>query len=57
MHSLAFQGQVIHTDAYPGVFDGTTIQALQSVQEAVDRVLSGEDIRYFAPNTGPEASR
>ncbi|WP_435015864.1 hypothetical protein TA3x_003418 [Tundrisphaera sp. TA3] len=49
LHRLAYEGQVLHTDAYPGQLDGATVDALRLVQEAVDRVLSGEDIRYFAP--------
>lgn len=48
LHRLAFEGQILHTDAYPGSYDAATVDFLRSVQEAVDRVLSGEDIRYYA---------
>ncbi len=47
LHRLAFEGQVLHTDAWPGALDGETVRLLRSVQEAVDRILSGEDIRYY----------
>lgn len=49
LHRLAFEGQVLHTDAWPGAFDESTVNLLRIVQEAVDRVLSGEDIRYYPP--------
>jgi hypothetical protein len=55
LHRLAFEGQVLLTDAWPGTTaEEATIDVLRIVQEAVDRVLSGEDIRYFAPEPGPE---
>jgi hypothetical protein len=55
LHRLAFEGQVLITDAWPGtVRDESTIDILRIVQEAVDRVLSGEDIRYFAREASPE---
>ena len=47
LHRLAFEGQVLHTEAWSGVLDQETINLLRSVQEAVDRILSGEDIRYY----------
>ena len=47
LHRLAFEGQVLHTDAWPGTLDEATVQLLRTVQEAVDRILSGEDIRYY----------
>lgn len=47
LHRLAFEGQILHTDAYPGVLPADTVNTLRIVQEAVDRVLSGEDIRYY----------
>ena len=49
LHRLAFEGQVLHTDAWPGALDESTVNLLRIVQEAVDRVLSGEDIRYYPP--------
>lgn len=48
LHRLAFEGQVLLTDAWPGAASDTaTVDVLRMVQEAVDRVLSGEDIRYY----------
>jgi hypothetical protein len=54
LHRLAFESQVLHTDAFPGAFDDWTVDTLRAVQEAVDRVLSGQDIRYTVPNPRPE---
>lgn len=51
LHRLAFEGQVLHTDAWPGSLDESTVNLLRIVQEAVDRVLSGEDIRYYPPGS------
>lgn len=51
LHRLAFEGQVLHTDAWPGALDQSTVNLLRIVQEAVDRVLSGEDIRYYPPGS------
>ncbi len=51
LHRLAFEGQVLHTDAWPGALDELTVNLLRIVQEAVDRVLSGEDIRYYPPGS------
>ncbi len=47
LHRLAFEGQVLHTDAWPGALNAETVNTLRVVQEAVDRILSGEDIRYY----------
>ena len=47
LHRLAFEGQILHTDAWPGAIPAETINTLRVVQEAVDRILSGEDIRYY----------
>ena len=47
LHRLAFEGQVLHTDAWAGAWPAETVRILRVVQEAVDRVLSGEDIRYY----------
>jgi hypothetical protein len=46
LHRLALESQVLLTDAWPGVFDGPMIAAIRAVQEAVERILSGQDIRY-----------
>ncbi len=60
LHRLAFESQILHTDAWPGVFDLWTVDMLRAVQEAVERILSGQDIRYYpasdelTPSTRPE---
>ncbi len=46
LHRLALESQVLLTDAWPGVFDEPMIAAIRAVQEAVERILSGQDIRY-----------
>jgi hypothetical protein len=48
LHRLAFEAQVLVTDGWPALgSDAPTIETLRLVQEAVDRVLSGDDIRYY----------
>jgi len=47
LHRLAFESQILHTDAWPGSFDAWTVDMLRAVQEAVERILSGQDIRYY----------
>ena len=47
LHRLAFESQILHTDAWPGTFDSWTVDMLRAVQEAVERILSGQDIRYY----------
>jgi hypothetical protein len=48
LHRLAFEGQVLLTDAFPGLAsDRITLETLRTVQEGADRVLSGRDIRYY----------
>jgi hypothetical protein len=54
LHRLAFESQVLHTDAWPGAFDEWTVDTLRAVQEAVDRILSGQDIRYYSAESRPE---
>lgn len=55
LHRLAFEGQVLLTDAWPhATADQATVDVLRLVQEAVDRVLSGEDIRYYPEQPPPE---
>jgi hypothetical protein len=64
LHRLAFESQILHTDAWPGGFDVWTVDVLHGVQESVERILSGQDIRYyrdttplgFAAESGPENS-
>ena len=54
LHRLSFEAQVLHTDAWPGVFDEWTVDTVRAAQEAVDRILSGQDIRYYSPRSRPE---
>ncbi|MDB5353262.1 MAG: hypothetical protein JWN86_4509 [Planctomycetota bacterium] len=55
LHRLAFEGQVLLTDSpSEAAADPATVDALRRVQEAVDRVLSGEDIRYFSDPLHPD---
>lgn len=54
LHKLAFEGQILTTEGMSlASTDPGTVDALRHVQEAVDRILSGEDIRYFADPSGP----
>ncbi len=48
LHRLALESQVLLTDAWPGVFDEAVITVIRSVQESVERILSGQDIRYYS---------
>jgi hypothetical protein len=58
LHRLAFESQILHTDAWPGAFDAWTVDMLRAVQEAVERILSGQDIRYYPdPGAPPIAPR
>jgi hypothetical protein len=56
LHRLSFEAQILHTDAWPGSFDEWTVETLRAIQEYVDRILSGQDIRYYraAPPPPPE---
>src|SRR6185312_1811250 len=47
LHRLAFESQILTTDAWPGAFDVWTVDMVRAVQEAVERILSGADIRYY----------
>jgi hypothetical protein len=47
LYRLALESQVLLTEAWPGVFDERTIGAIRAVQEMVERILSGPDIRYY----------
>ena len=51
LHRLALESQVLLTDAWPGAFDERVITAIRTVQEAVERILSGQDIRYYPPSS------
>jgi hypothetical protein len=55
LHRLALESQVLLTDAWPGAFDGAMIAAIRTVQEAVERILSGQDIRYYPSPSQPAA--
>jgi len=46
LYRLALESQVLLTEAWPGIFDERTIGAIRAVQEMVERILSGPDIRY-----------
>ena len=54
LHRLAFESQILHTDAWPGTFDDWTVETLRAVQEYVDRILSVQDIRYYPTSPRPE---
>lgn len=48
LHRLAFEGQILVTEsASEAAYDPSTIERLRRIQESVDRVLSGDDIRYY----------
>ncbi len=57
LHRLALESQVLLTDAWPGAFDDRVIAAIRTVQEGVERVLSGEDIRYYPSPSEPSSER
>jgi hypothetical protein len=46
IHRLAFESQVLHTDAWPDAFDNATIDAIRAIQAAADRILSGHSDIY-----------
>jgi hypothetical protein len=52
LHRLGLESQVLLTDAWPGVFDERVIADIRTVQESVERILSGQDIRYY-PTANP----
>ncbi len=52
LYRLALESQVLLTDAFPGAFDERVIQAIRTVQEAVERILSDQDIRFY-PSAQP----
>jgi hypothetical protein len=57
LHRLALESQVLLTDAWPGVFDERVITIIRTVQEAVERILSGQDIRYYPAPQAPTSER
>jgi hypothetical protein len=57
LHRLALESQVLLTDAWPGAFDDRVIAAIRTVQEGVERILSGQDIRYYSVPSEPSSER
>jgi hypothetical protein len=57
LHRLALESQVLLTDAWPGAFDERVIAAIRTVQEAVERILSGQDIRYYPTPSAPSSEQ
>jgi len=57
LHRLALESQVLLTDAWPGVFDDNAVAAIRTIQEAVERILSAADIRYYPPSAEPDSER
>jgi hypothetical protein len=53
LHRLALESQVLLTEAWPGVFGDHMTTAIRKVQEMVERVLSGQDIRYYPTDDAP----
>jgi hypothetical protein len=56
LHRLALESQVLLTDAWPGAFDDRMIAAIRTIQEGVERILSGQDIRYYPSPSSSEPS-
>ena len=56
LYRLAFESQVLLTEAWPGAFDERTVLAIRAVQEAVERILSGPDGRFSTAVPGPVES-
>jgi hypothetical protein len=57
LHRLALESQVLLTDAWPGAFDDRVIAAIRAVQEGVERILSGQDIRYYPSPSEPSSEQ
>jgi hypothetical protein len=57
LYRLALESQVLLTDAWPGRFDTRMIAAIRNVQESVERILSGKDIRYDSLSSRPAPER
>lgn len=58
LHRIAFEGQVLLTDAWPHLqTDQATVDLLRLAQESVDRILSGQDIHYDLTGPPPEPLR
>jgi hypothetical protein len=57
LHRLSMESQVLLTEAWPGVFDDRTVSDIRAVQEMVERILSGQDIRYYSTGQGQVQNR
>ena len=57
LHRLAMESQVMLTEAWPGVFDRPMVATIRAVQEMVERILSGQDIRYLSDTRDSPARR
>jgi hypothetical protein len=57
LHRLALESQVMLTDAWPGAFNERMVAAIRTVQEAVERLLSGQDIRYYPTPSAPSSEQ
>ena len=57
LHRLAMESQVLLTEAWPGVFDRSTVGTIRAVQEMVERILSGQDVRFYQPGEIPDAEK
>ena len=47
LHRLAMESQVMLTEAWPGAFDRPMVGTIRAVQEMVERILSGRDVRFY----------
>jgi hypothetical protein len=52
LHRLSLESQVLLTEAWPGIFDDRMVGAIRAVQERVERILSGQEIRYDQAGAG-----
>ena len=57
LHRLGLESQVLLTEAWPGIFNTHTISGIRSVQELVERILSGQDIRYYQGTKSPDSEK
>jgi hypothetical protein len=55
LYRLALESQVLLTEAWPGAFDDTTIAAIRSVQDRVERILSGSEAESADVDRGDES--
>jgi hypothetical protein len=55
LHRLGLEAQVLLTEAWPGVFDDSTVGAIRSVQDRIERILSGQGGRDEPPGAGQAA--